>query len=724
MNTFRFVFSYSIWFIIVLGILNLMLTFFFYKRTNPKLATNWKILLFSSRFLAILLLSLLLIEPLMSIIQNHIQPPKIAVLTDNSKSMNFHYGKINKKNQIRNIFLNSNILNFHRYPISFWTFGKTVKHYEKFDIDSLNLNEEETNLSNALQRIQNLKDEGNIQALILVTDGIINAGENPIPIATRLGIPITTIAIGDTSTPKDVAITNIITNEEAFVAKEQIVKANIKSSGFQGKLKITFFEENSLLEEKTIDLSPNVEDYSVFFTYKPAVEGYRKLSVRADLLPSEFTSLNNQQNIIVKVRKNKNKFVIFSGYPNPDVAYISRIITSQEGNNLKLFIQKKDGEFYNSQPTKQDIEESNVLVLIAFPISSTPEYLMELIAQNIAKGKSLLFLSGLETDYRRLKPIEYFLPFSVISNKTNEFTFTADFSPTLLGKPFIFSGDEKDLELLNQLPPIFRTELYTRAKPESEILSTIKVNNVAINEPFLLLRDFQNQRTVALLGYGIYRWQLLGFSVKEINNPNQTNIDVGSTVLTNIINWLTITQEHKKVKFNLSKNKFTSNEKVVITAQVFDETFSSINNALVKLTIRGKDNKNEFTLNQIGNGLYYTEISSLPEGDYTFEGEAIWKNTILGKEKGRFSVEKANFEYLDFRSKYEFLLYISKQSNGEFFAWNQTDLFSNYLHNLNLKSLIFSKQKDYPLWNNPILMLIIILLFSIEWLIRRKLGLI
>lgn len=725
MNKLNFEISLPFWIILILASLILIVTFLYYKRTNPEIPLKWKIFLIIVRSLALFLLLFVLAEPILSFLKNFYKKPEVAVLIDNSQSMKFTFGQTNKKEQLTNLLSKSGILNFDKFPISFFSFGQQTRLIENFRPDSCNLNENETNLSSALRAIYNLKDENNIQALILISDGIYNAGENPIPFATKLGIPILTIAIGDTFSPKDIAITNIITSDEAFIGKEQPIKVNIRANGYNKSLKVALIEEKSTLEEKIIELTNEMEDYSITFSYKPSQEGFRKLIIQAKELPEEFTQLNNQQSVIIKVRKNKNKFVIFSGYPNPDISFINRIITSQEGNEARLFIQKKAGEFYEPQPTKKELEEANGIVLVSFPISSTPENIINWIAEELSKGKSLLFISGYGTDYRRLKLLEEFLPFSLISNNLSEFVFVANFHHSQIGNPLLkITGTDKDIELLNQLPPIFRTELITRIKPESEILANVKINNVDLKEPFLLYREFQNQKSVSILGYGLYRWQLLGLSIKEINNPNQQNIDIGTTLIANILNWLTVTQEFKKSKFSLAKNKLTSNEKLRAKAQVFDESFAPINDAIVKIKIRKENNIFEFVLPQIGSGLYFTEIGPFPEGDYNYEAEIRKGKAILGSSSGRFVVEKANLEYLDFKTKNELLRYISQQTGGKHFTWNEITDLTDYLNNLNLKTLVVTKQNDYQIWNSLPLLLIGIALFSLEWFIRKKLNLI
>ncbi|MGB9912538.1 MAG: hypothetical protein ACPLRO_04135, partial [Candidatus Kapaibacteriota bacterium] len=279
-----------------------------------------------------------------------------------------------------------------------------------------------------------------------------------------------------------------------------------------------------------------------------------------------------------------------------------------------------------------------------------------------------------------------------------------------------------NLKLLNQLPPLFRTELFVRAKPESEVLATVKVNNVVMREPFILLNTFQNRKSAAILGYGLYRWRLLGNSLQELIG-NGKPIDIGSEFLTKLFQWLTVSDELAKIRIKPIKNKFLKTEKVVFTGQIYDESLNPIDNAKVIVKInKGKD-VFDVQLQPVSSGLYSSEVGYFAEGDYSYIGEAFLDNRSLGKVAGRFTVEKSNLELVDFKSRFDFLRYISKTTGGKFYFWNEMDRFKADLGNLILEERVSTVRKEINLWNWLPLLFMSIVLFALEWYIRRRNGL-
>lgn len=724
MNKLLFEFGFSLWIFILALLIAALITFVYYKQTNPSISLKNKIILGSFRFVALAILFLVLAEPLAIIMKNYFEKPKIAVIIDNSQSMELKFGNIDKNSQLSQSLSLSGIESFDKFPLKYFLFDNTFKVVDKLGTEKSSRKGEGTNLSLAFRKLYELKQEENIQAVILFTDGIYNVGENPLYNAEKLVVPIFAVGIGDTIPPKDIAITSLLTNDIGFVGKTQPVKVSIKSYGVQGSAVVKLFENQNFIAEKTIEVNTNSEDYSVIFDYLPKEEGFQKLTIKIDNFPNEFTNVNNTQSEIVKVIKNKRKLVILAGYPNPDIAFLKSIITTESGSQISTFIQKKNAEFYEPQPNKKDLEEAETIIFVGFPIAASPDYMINWIKEELERGKPFLFILQPSTDFSKLRRLDDFLPFTYVSNNTREYSFVGNFNPSKIGHPILHIGDgSNDIKLLNQLPPIFRTELFTKPKPESEVLATIKVNNVDFQEPFLIVKDFQNRKSVAILGYGLYRWRLLGLSTREIIGKNNEATDIGSNLLSNVLNWLMVSDELSRVKIKTNKTKYFSNEKIGIVAQIFDASYSPIENALVKVKISKGNQSFENVVPYVGGGIYSLQVGPYSEGDYTFVGEVFVGSNKIGESKGRFVVEKSNLEFTDFRTRTELLRYIAQQTGGKYFQWNETRELKNTLNKLDLKTKVVTKKEEINIWNNLILLAFAISLLGIEWFLRRQKGL-
>ena len=96
---------------------------------------------------------------------------------------------------------------------------------------------------------------------------------------------------------------------------------------------------------------------------------------------------------------------------------------------------------------------------------------------------------------------------------------------------------------------------------------------------------------------------------------------------------------------------------------------------------------------------------------------------MLGDDKGSFNVGDVDIEMIDSRMNYEFLNLLATQTKGKYFSPDEYDKLLNYLKELNTNS---TKEKfltsEIRLWSDEWFLIIIILLFAIEWFIRKRAG--
>lgn len=726
MDTFTLGFSGSAWFISFLIIIALAFTVFYYLRTIPPVPPAIKYLLAGIRGLAIILLVLVIFEPILSFIQSGEKAPKLAVLVDNSLSNGFHDALGSRQQAVRKAIEDSKIHSIDDSQILFYTFDSDIKPYEKFHFDSLNFQGQTTNISNAISHLSNKFSEENISSVLLISDGEFNEGVNPIYYAEKSARSYYTIGIGDSNEAKDLSISSIITNEIAYVDNPVPVNVQIKASGYSsGNITCTLIENDFVIEQKDLQITPQTSSLSATFNFTPKKEGVSKITAKISTLEGEITDKNNIKSDFIKVLKNKRRISIFSGSPNPDLSFILNTVSYEKGLEVKSFIQKKGAEFYNPQPTKQDILESEMIIFVGFPVSSTPANVLGIIKEALQKEKPLFFIASQQTDYSKLNQLQEFLPFTLLSSRANEFNVIADLNREALANPLIrVYGTEKDLELWNSLPPIFKTETFVKAKPESEVISTFKVNNVPMKEPLIISRSFQNKKSLAIMGYGLYRWKLLGYAADLAKN-NPEAIDIYSALINNALKWLSVEQDEKNIRIRTTKQQYVKNEPVEFIAQIYDAAFTPIDNANVNIKISSGAASRDLSLNSLGNGRYYTKVEGLPDGDFFYQGNVEVNAARLGSASGRFNIGDIALEYMNLQMNAPLLRNLASRTGGKFYTpENASTFLDDLMSNPNFKPVSYTDKRESALWNLPYVLAAVILLFSIEWFLRKKYGMI
>lgn len=710
--------------LILLLLLAIAFSFYSYRNTNPPLAKTKRNILIALRSIALCLIIFALFEPIYTVIKNFEKPAQLVVLLDDSQSVAADDASGSRKKQYEEILSNINFKEFGE-DIHFYKFSDKIRKIENFHKDSLKLQGSLTNISEAIKSISLNAEENNFCSILLITDGAFNDGNNPVFDAENFANPIYTIGVGDTVEPKDVSIISLLTNEIAYIDNPVPINVNFKAAGFSDEVvKLTLFDNGKKINEQEFSLSSARENYTAILDYLPIEEGTRKITATLSNVEGEITIKNNSISEFIKVLKNKRTIALFAGYPSPDLAFIKRTLQKEKGLEVLEFVQKRSSEFYVN-PTTKDLAETDIFIFCGFPIQSTPNQLIANINNELNKGKPIFFLAGLETDYKKLKELQENLPFTLLSSKQREFTVTPDINIDHLASPILrITGTDEDILLWNKMPPIFKTETFVKAKPESEVISTMKVNNVALKEPLIVTREIQGKKSVAIMGYGLYRWKLLSYA-SDVSKGITESPDLFETLLSNTFRWLSVYEKNKTVNVRTAKKHYNQSEKVEFIAELYDAAFVPVENAEISVNIskNGADDR-KITLVSIGNGRYYSVVEGLSQGDFSFNAEAKLGQRKLGNDSGRFTVGELSVEFQNLKQNTSLLQTIAKRTGAKYYELKDINaLVDDIKKHPNFKSKAVSSRSEFLLWNWIVLLSLAILCFTIEWFLRKRAGL-
>jgi hypothetical protein len=724
MNSYNLLITGSWFFLIFLILVALGLALWTYSRTIPPISEKKRVLLITLRSIALALMLFALFEPIYSVVRSFMEEPKIAVLLDNSVSAGTKDASFSRDEQYREALAAAELNSIDNRA---FLFDATSKQIGDISFDSLDFSGQTTDISRAIRGLNSLPEADNIRGVVLFTDGAFNSGNNPVFDAERLGKPIYVVGIGDTIEPNDIAVLSIITNEVAYIDNPVPINVNFKAVGFDGEtIKLTISDNNQKIAEREIIIQKGREKYTESFEYTPSTEGIRKITASIAPFEREITDKNNAISEFIRVITNKRNIAVFAGAPSPDVTFIKQAFELEQGVELKEYIQKQGAEFYN-MPTAAELNAAEMIVMVGFPIQSTPKNVIDMILRELERGKPLMFVAGQQVDYNKVKDFQNYLPFVVVSSRPQEFLVLPDVKANALSSALMrINGNDEDLKLWNNLPPIYRTETFVRVKPESDVLSTMKINNAPLNDPLIVSRHFQNSKSVAVLGYGLYRWRLLGYAA-ELAKGRTDAIDIFGTFINNSFRWLSVGEQDRLVRVRSSRQTYNQTEVVELLGEVYDQSYTPITqaNLLVKLSGGDQDEQREVMLNSMGNGRYYATVAGLGSGDYSFNAEATYSGRKIGTDNGRFSIGEISLEYQNLKMNISLLQAIAERTGGKFYFPSQSgDLADDIKQHRGFVARDAISKSEIAVWNLAILLGIAILLLSIEWFIRKRSGMI
>ena len=230
--------------------------------------------------------------------------------------------------------------------------------------------------------------------------------------------------------------------------------------------------------------------------------------------------------------------------------------------------------------------------------------------------------------------------------------------------------------------------------------------------PLFVSRKIANSKSLAILGYGIWRWDLLMWGVGKTNH-------LFTQLMSNSIRWLINKEDNKTVRIKPDQEIYRNGQKISFSCQVYNENYMPLNGAEVRVQIFNDKTNYEILLSSIGDGKYKGELQALEGGEYKYKGTAHYKNILMGSDSGQFSVENLNLEHLQTKIENDFLKQLAAKTGGHFI--NDSN-FVSLKEALKFPVKTKIESREWQLWNKLILLILTILLLSIEWFLRKRSG--
>jgi len=488
----------------------------------------------------------------------------------------------------------------------------------------------------------------------------------------------------------------------------------VHSSGFNGdRAEVAVRLGTRVLGRATVSLGAAPQDTPVDFAIVPSAEGRQMLSVEVSSLPGELTVNNNRFDVPVTVLRSKMNVVAIAGGPSPDAAFIRRTLEADENVTLHPFTETVAGAFQEGRLTGDTLRQSDCVVLIGYPRSSSDPAVVNAIGQAAETGRPIFVILGRTVDPSALGALAPVLPFTVRDAQTAEL------------QVFAAVPESKRLHALvrttaadawGKLPPVFRWQSGFAAKPESEVLALVRYQNTVLGEPFILVRNVNGRKSLAVTAYGLWRWKMLG----DVSAGTDRVFDA---FVGNAVRWLTTREDRRPIRVQAIRTTFTAAEPIEFAGDVFDESFRPIEDAGVTVVVRGGGKSAETTLVPLGNGQYAGSMEPLPQGEYVTAATITVGGRTVGTDSGAFSVRAMTVEFLETKMDKLLLQQIAARTGGRYVDAASVEGLEAAIRSApGFEPQDRVRTSELQLWNVGWMMGTVIAVFAAEWTLRKRQG--
>ena len=710
-------FSLSPWLLGLCAVVAAALTYWTYRRTVPRVSTARLTVLRGLRFAALFIVLFLLFEPIWRQLLRDERPPVLAVLVDDSQSLGL---EAESEGEPLDLAATMRQTVATLPPVNgqtrLFAFGNAVRTLDA--ADSLRFDGARTNIAQALDYVRDALQDQNLRGVLLISDGQYNTGRNPLYQAERYPVPIHTVAVGDTLRRRDLQIRRVTTNEIAYADDELPVQIGLRAEGFPGEqVIVSLFRSGELLGSSSVRLPEGTAEVPVDLSYTPTDEGLQQLSVTVTQLSGEVTYRNNSESFTVRVLKNKQRILLLAAAPSPDLATVRQLLQQDDNTEIVSFVQKASRAFYEGA-FPATLTDFDLMVLVGFPGPGADGAALQRVARAATDGTPLLFLLTRQTDLTAVRnALADVLPVSPQRNRTG--FDEASFVATPRGEQHPILEIPQRPASFGGLPPLLYNQSRWQASPDARVLATIDMRGVQLDDPLLVIRRRTGSRSAALLGSGTWRW-------KNLPDDLDAYATFWPALFANLTQWLTTPEDDRRVRVAPVQDVFGGGEAIQFTGQVYDESLNPVGDASVTMEVTAPDGaRYPYTMNPVGNGRYVLDIGSLPEGTYSYEASGTRNDLTLGTDNGAFAVGTLTLEFKETRANAALLRQIAQRSGGRFYTPTALASLPGALSSDGTFTPVrFEEARETELWHLPVFFIIVVLLLTTEWVLRKRSGMV
>ncbi|MFC1541334.1 hypothetical protein ACFL50_02655 [Candidatus Latescibacterota bacterium] len=676
--------------------------FWYYNDTVPPVTGFKKWALVSLRTTALTLLFIALAEPVMEIITTSEKKSKVAVLIDTSTSMNQNNDSRRKTDTIE---IMNKIRASHPDDVQFFGFDNRLYPLITPEPEFEGVG---TDILNAVIETKNTED---VSSILIVSDGRWNLGEDPGGSNLPDDISINTVTVGTNGSDDDVAINRIISPSIGRDGELFHVEIRLNSTKeIADAIPVRIEENNRTLAEGTA-VFENSKTARTEFEFSLEGTGDHNYSIIIEPENDMYTE-NNNRFFDVHVMKSSYRVLISADKPSADLAFIRRVLETGTLYKLDVTIDKGTLGALN-QPFPDNLSDYDALILLNWGGTAVTSRNTDIIIQWVSSGGGLWIIgsSGLSAgaeDIRSILPLTFAektispeKPFSLRLTETGNSHF-------ITAKE---SGNEREWSILPPLTSILPVSNVTSA---GRILAeTVPGAAGKIPLPVIVTGKYGSGKIVVMPVSGIWRWQLMMEGAGKGGGFFRSFVDGN-------VNWLTSEAESSPLNVKTDRTVYLGGQEINFEARLYDAVFSPVGGAEVTIEI---DNNpaSKIILSETQPSVYTGTLKSIDSGEHAFLSTAFLDGRLFAESTGSFTVQNFSLEHLDITVNRELMRSIAERNGGINVSPSGID---SVLSRLETQIITERSESKHNIYLNPLMPLLIVLLFTVEWSIRKYRGMI
>jgi len=551
-------------------------------------------------------------------------------------------------------------------------------------------------------------------AVVVVSDGVTNAGEDPVAAARAIGLPVHAIVVGEPA-GLDRAVTGIDASTSARVGEATPVRVRVASGDPRGTpIAVTLLEAGRALGRATVIAPGDGAEATAEFRPVPIRPGLAVWTARVDSAAGEIGTGNNARELAIEVSPGKLGVLIASGSLNWDLTFLRRALAGDSSLTLGTWVREQggwrrlEGERPGA-PSAADLRGRAVVVLDAVAPPAAGAEFDRALADFVRDGGGLLVLGGPAPGLARYG--------RGLLGDALELDLSGDFGG-LVGTPLL---TPEAAELLAWDDDVARGDRAWRAAAPLSDLAPVSpgagdrvlIATPGNGPPLMLSRRIGRGQALMVNGTGLWRWSLA--------QHDELSAERGRRLWRRIVRWLAEPVQGEPLRLKPERWLFTGGEPVRLFATLQDASFRPVAGASVEgeLTAPGVAAR-RVRFEPGAAGSYVATLEDLPPAQYRITARATRGGHDLGRASSEFAAGRWSLEEARTLPDSATLAAVARASGGRVTSAAEA---GRWARSLETPAIARGARESTRLWESPWVFAIVVGALSLEWAWRRKRGL-
>ncbi len=614
--------------------------------------------------------------------------------------------------------------------LSYHLFGQSPRLVSDQDLKDLKATEPGTSIASSLEDVSN---SGGLPpaAIVLLTDGIDNASaqrsEAVLQDLGARGIPVYAVPLG-LADPDDVAIRNIVMQEVAFSGDSVPVRVHLESRGYERRTaRLAVSLNGRRVTQKTIRFTGGLQFEDIDFRVDVYEKGAAQIAITVEPFDDEVSIANNSVERSIRVVNEKINVLYIEGNARWEFRYLHAILKRDPrinatfiASNMGPELARNSPEHIERFPVKRDEAFKYDLVILGDVDADffTPEELGLLEELIRDRGGSLLVLCGpMHTPASYVDtPVETMLPVRFAADEKWEEVSDSVF-PVLTpeGRNSMVMTLENDkaendrtwsrVAPLDHLPPLLGP------KQGATVLAALSDENSSSQRyPLVAWQRYGTGKCLSIATDRLWRLRF------------KTGDKYHWRVWSQCIQFMTLSRlmgEHKRIRLETDRSIYPLDDQSRIYAHVLDDEFEPVVQSGFEVVVAGPgDNEVEQRIklqpDRSHPGLYEGYFTPPAAGRYRIEANDEDKDVSNTTE---FQVADFRKELTDTNMRSDHLERIAELTGGAKLSVRDLPQLQSLI---NTDPVTTTVRSERPLWDNSLIVFLLVGLLGAEWIIRRR----